>query len=467
MAMRDGSTSVDELRTFELFHGLPDDLLAWLIGVGRVVVWDDGDMFIEPGMEATDMYILLEGALRFRIAMPGQPVSVGMLEKGAATGLLPFSRMTKYPGRGTALGTLRYLEVNREHFQEMLTRSPELGKRLVGVMSDRVRSTEKAQQEREKLTALGKLSAGLAHELNNPSAAIMRASDALRQRLQTLTPLAGKLAACGLTADHIEAAEKLRALARTRVGEVRMTPLERGECEEAVGDWLQEHGVPEPWVLAETYVDVGLCEESLKQWASALPKSSIPHVLEWVEANLAADKLIEEIGDASCRISELVAAVKAYSHMDRGGDKQPTDVRQGLDSTLRMLGHELKKHKLTVEKAYDTDLPAVHAHAGELNQVWTNLLDNAIDASPAGGRLRVEARRDDGTVTVRIIDNGKGIPPEIRSRIFEPFFTTKPVGEGTGLGLDIVQRIITQQHGGQVACDSKPGETVFTVTLPL
>jgi signal transduction histidine kinase len=282
-----------------------------------------------------------------------------------------------------------------------------------------------------------------------------------------LTPLASKLASCGLTTDHIDAAENLRALARKRSGEVHMTPLERGECEEAVGDWLQEHGVPEPWVLAETYVDVGLCDGDLAKWAASLPQASIPHVLAWVEASIAADKLLEEIGDAGCRISELVAAVKAYSHMDRGGDKQPTDVRQGLDSTLRMLGHELKKHKLTVEKAYDTDLPAVHAHAGELNQVWTNLLDNAIDASPAGGRLRVEARRDDGTVTVRIIDNGKGIPPEIRSRIFEPFFTTKAVGEGTGLGLDIVQRIVTQQHGGQVAVDSKPGETVFTITLPV
>jgi signal transduction histidine kinase len=246
-----------------------------------------------------------------------------------------------------------------------------------------------------------------------------------------------------------------------------MTPIERGKCEEEVGDWLEEYGVPRPWVLAETFVDVGLCQGDMEKWASGGPDGSLANVLEWVEANLAADRLIAEIGEAGNRISDLVASVKAYSHMDRGLGKQPTDLRVGLDNTLRILGHEIKAKKITVERTIPEDLPAVLGYAGELNQVWTNLLDNAIDAAPEGGRIRIEAEKDDGAVEVRIIDNGGGIPDEIRDRIFEPFYTTKPVGEGTGLGLDIVQRIVTQQHSGSITVDSKPGRTIFTVILPV
>jgi signal transduction histidine kinase len=220
-------------------------------------------------------------------------------------------------------------------------------------------------------------------------------------------------------------------------------------------------------VLAETFVDVGLCQGDLQKWEAGTPNGSMGNVLEWVEANLAADRLIDEIGEAGNRISELVASVKAYSHMDRGLGKQPTDLRVGIENTLRILGHELKAKKITVEREIPDDLPTVFGYAGELNQVWTNLLDNAIDATPEGGRIRIEAVQDDGAVSVRIIDNGGGIPDEIRDRIFEPFYTTKPVGEGTGLGLDIVQRIVSQQHAGQVTLDSKPGETIFTVMLPV
>jgi signal transduction histidine kinase len=467
MSIREVSSSVEELQTLPIFSGLPVDLLQWLLQIGHVLEADEGDVFMEPGQAADVMFVVLSGALRLRVSMPGQPVAVFVEEKGDATGYLPYSRMTKFPARSTAMGLVRVLRIERTHFDEMLARSPLLGQRLVGVMSDRIRTAEKTTQQREKLTALGKLAAGLAHELNNPAAAIMRASDALRARLDTLTPLAGKLVSCGLTTAHIDAAEALRALAKSRIGTVHFTPLERGQCEEEVGEWLEEHGVPQPWIVAETYVDVGLCRADLDQWAAPLPSGSVAHVLAWVEASLATDRMLNEIGDAGSRISELVAAVKAYSHMDRGVDKQPTDVRQGLDSTLRMLGHELKKRKVNVERQYAADLPPVTAYPGELNQVWTNLIDNAIDAAPEGGRIRIEAAHEDSLVTVRIIDNGRGIAPEIQPRIFEPFFTTKPVGEGTGLGLDIVQRIVSQQHGGQVAVASKPGETVFTVNLPL
>ncbi len=474
MALRDGSTSVEELRGLHhpqqgrVFADLPEDFLAWLISVGGVKEGDDGDVFVEPNMPADEMSVILTGSIRMRFAMRGYPLTIIPFSAGAVTGLLPYSRMTTIPARVYAVGHTRVLYVHRRHFPEMIQRSPELVQRLVSVMSERIRSEEKYEQEREKMSALGKLAAGLAHELNNPAAAIVRATDSLRGRLQSLAIIADKLAAAGLTSDHIRAGEALRSLAHEREKTVNMTPLERGKCEEEVGDWLEEYGVPRPWVLAETFVDVGLCQGDLVKWAASDgPETSLSNVLEWVEANLASDRLIAEIGEAGNRISELVASVKAYSHMDRGLGKQPTDLRVGLDNTLRILGHELKVKKITVERTIPDDLPSVSGYAGELNQVWTNLLDNAIDAAPEGGRIRIELEKDDGAVAVRIIDNGGGIPEEIREKIFEPFYTTKPPGQGTGLGLDIVQRIVTQQHDGSITVASKPGETIFTVLLPV
>jgi signal transduction histidine kinase len=459
--------TVDELLTFPLFEGLPTDLLDWLLSVSELRVAADGDVFIEPDQSAQEMFIILSGGVRGRLSVRGQPLRIFTFGPGSATGLLPFSRMTKYPVRVTAIGPTRVLIVPQTHFQELLTRSPELGRRLVGLMSDRVRENTKVEQQREKMMALGKLAAGLAHELNNPAAAIARSADAMRQRLLAMTPLVGRLAACALTQTDIEAIERLRQVARERAEKVTLSPLERGECEDEVSDWLEARGVAQPWLLAETYVDAGLCLEELEKWTGLLPKVAVADVLAWIEMSLAAERLIDEIGSASGRISELVTSVKSYSHMDHAVDKQPADIHQGLESTLRMLGHELKVRRLTIERAYDAKLPHVPGYPGELNQVWTNLLDNAIDASPEGGRIRIETRREDGTVTIKIIDNGPGIPADVQSRIFEPFFTTKPVGEGTGLGLDIVRRIITQEHGGEVSVASQPGETIFTVTLPL
>jgi signal transduction histidine kinase len=459
--------TIEELESFPLFEGLPRDLLAWLIEVGELHDAPDGYVFSEVDQIAEEMFVVLSGEYRARLSVRGQPVRVLTFTPGMATGRLPFSRMTKYPVRSIAVGRTRVLIVKLSFFPEMLTRSPELGQRLVGVMSDRVREAEKSSQQREKMMALGKLAAGLAHELNNPAAAIVRSADGLRTRLKGLSPLVCELASHHLTEAHVESIEHLRDFARERSTTVKMTPIERGECEEEVGEWLEQRGVGQAWVVAETYVEAGLCRAELEQQTETLPKDALADVLAWVETTLASERLVDEIASAAGRISELVASVKSYSHMDRPVDKQPTDIHQGLDSTLRMLGHELKARHLKIDRAYAADLPAVPGYPGELNQVWTNLLDNAIDAAPEGGQIRIETRREDDAVTVQVMDNGSGIPAEIQSRIFEPFFTTKAVGEGTGLGLDIVRRIITQEHGGDISVQSRPGETVFTVTLPL
>jgi signal transduction histidine kinase len=244
--------------------------------------------------------------------------------------------------------------------------------------------------------------------------------------------------------------------------------LGRSRLEDAVGEWLEDHAVADPWALAGTLVESGVTTADLETLGSRVPGPAVHGAVAWVETMLDATRLSRNIRAASARISDLVQSVKTYSHLDRAVDKSPVDLREGIDSTLVMLGHKLKKKNLRLERAFADDTPKVTGYAGELNQVWTNLLDNAIDAAPDGGLIRVEASRDSATsAAVRVIDNGPGIPANIQARIFEPFFTTKPVGQGTGLGLDIVERIVVQQHGGSVEVDSVPGRTVLIVRLPV
>ena len=459
--------SIDDLRKVEVFAGLADDQLRWLAEHGEAAVYEAGQMIFRAGDPADTMVVILEGAVELLIGVGGQLVPTFVQYAGEVTGLLPYSRMQHYSGAGRAAGRLRVLQIHRRQFPEMLQAIPALGQRLVSVMADRVRDATRAQEQREKMSALGTLAAGLAHELNNPAAAVRRDAEVLESRMSSVATLAGRLCATGLAGSAL-----------TLLGEVvdavvaRPAPsldaMSRSRREDEVGEWLDGHGVQDPWTLAGTLVDAGVARDDLETLAARIPNEAMPGAIAWVETLLDATRLSRNIRAASARISDLVHSVKTYSHLDRAVDKTATDLREGLDSTLVMLGHKLKKKNLRLERAYADDLPMVPAYAGELNQVWTNLLDNAIDAAPAGGCIRIEAARESPTsVVVRIIDDGAGIPAEIQPRIFEPFFTTKPVGQGTGLGLDIVQRIVVQQHGGKVEVDSVPGRTVLNVRLPL
>jgi signal transduction histidine kinase len=459
--------TVDELRTLPIFEGLPDDLLEWLVRHGETLTLARNASIFEPGHPADRMIIVVSGAVHLQLLVGGQFFAAYTYQAGHVTGMLPYSRMTTFMGRGLAAEDTRLLTIGVELFDEMLRRSQELGRRLVAIMSDRVREATRGAQQREKMMALGTLAAGLAHELNNPAAAVRRAADALGERLRALPMLTARVLAGGLTEAQFRAAQRARDAAVARSSGQTLSPVERGRAEDAVGAWLDEHGVDEAWVLAETYVDSGWTVSDLEALVGAVPKESASDVLAWTESTLAAERLAHDITGASARISDLVGAVKLYSHMDRAQDKQATDLRNGLDSTIVMLGHKIKGKHARIERVFDEALPPVAVYPGEINQVWTNLLDNAIDAVLDGGVIRVEARHEADNVVVRIADNGHGIPTEIQSRIFEPFFTTKSVGEGTGLGLDIVQRIVTHHHGGHIDLQSKPGETVFTVRLPL
>jgi signal transduction histidine kinase len=348
----------------------------------------------------------------------------------------------------------------------MLAVSHELGQRLVAEMSDRVRGDVRLEQQREKMIALGRLSAGLAHELNNPTAAICRTSGNLGRRLAEQSALIMTMAQRNLKQETTKAIEHFQQVACSRKTDEVSSPLTRSDREEEFADWFAEHQIEDPWALASAYSDTGLSIEDLDRFAASVSADILNESLAWVAACVEIDQMIAEISECAGRVSELVSSVKAYSHMDRSPEHKPTDVREGLDNTLMMFGHKMKIKDIRLTRDYPKNLPAISGNAGELNQVWTNLIDNAIDAMPERGELGIRIESDDWGVIVRIIDNGQGIGDDIMNRIFDPFFTTKDVGGGTGLGLDIARRIV-QTHGGQIDVRSKPGRTEMYVRLPV
>ena len=354
-----------------------------------------GEMVFREGDPADSMFFILEGSIDLLIGVGGQMVPTFVQYAGEVTGLLPFSRMLKYSGAGraSARGPLRILRVHKDDFGEMLARIPVLGQRLVATMTDRVREATRAIQQREKMTALGTLSAGLAHELNNPAAAVRRNAEALETRLSGLASLAADLCSAGLDGASLRGLGTLAESLRQRPAPT-LDAMGRSRLEEALGEWLDEQGIAEAWTLAGALVDAGVTKADLETLGQQIPSGAVPSAVRWIETLVDATRLSLDIRAASARISELVQSVKTYSHMDRAGDKEAVDVREGLDSTLVMLGHKLKRKSLRLERDYAPDLPKVTAYPGELNQVWTNLIDNAIDAAPEGGLIRIEAGAD-------------------------------------------------------------------------
>jgi signal transduction histidine kinase len=455
--------TIDELRRVDVFSELTGDQLAWLAAHGTVETYESGDAIFAPGSEADTMVAVLEGTIEIVTSVGGQLVPFFTTRQGAVSGLLPFSRMRTYAGAGYASGRTRLFRLHQRHFDEMLHVAPELGPKLVGLMSDRVRESTRLAQQRDKMMALGKLAAGLAHELNNPAAAVRSGADRLQERLARLPVLTARLAA------HPAAAEACAALddVLPKGPLDDLSARERAAREDVLAQWLESRGIEESWVVAETLVAAGAAPEALDRATGPLPPAAVGDYVSWLEAVVGSRQLTTDIRNASARISELIGSIKVYSHMDRAASKEPIDVREGLDSTLVMLGHKLKRANVTLERLYADALPRIEAFPGELNQVWTNLIDNAVDAMPDGGTLRIEAEPDGSTLVVRVIDSGGGIPDTVQPHIFDAFFTTKPVGQGTGLGLDIVQRIVAQQHGGRIDVESQPGRTVFIVRLPI
>src|ERR1041385_1496125 len=460
---------VEALRRVHVFADLPDEQLQWFAGNSEDRHYAAGDVMFRKGDKPEAMIVYLEGETHAYWDEADHDV-VYIARAGESstevTGMLPFSRMTEFTVTGYAVTDVRALRFPVSLFPEMMQRMPVLVQRLVGIMSDRVREATTLDQQQDKLMALGKLSAGLAHELNNPAAGATRAANDLIETLKELRSADMRLCSHDLTGEQqtsIDAFER-KAIDHTATAK-QLNSLDQSDREEEVNEWLEAHGIEDPWKISANLVAAGMASAALEQLLGEIPATATADVLARVNCQLAAAKLASEIKTATARISELVGAVKEYSYMDQA-KVQELDVHKGLDNTLLILKYKLKKKNISVTRDYAESLPHIKAYGSELNQVWTNLIVNAVDAMNEGGTLKVRTKREPTDIMIEIRDNGAGIPPAVRTRIFEPFFTTKPVGEGTGLGLDTVARIV-RKHRGNVRFESKPGDTCFQVRLPV
>ncbi len=457
---------LEEIKRFDLFRSIPDDQLSWLIEKAACREYQDGDCVFKKGDPVEYMYVVVEGQMVFKLEQQGQFREMGQAFPGDATGTLPFSRVKEAIGFGVAVGTTRLLCLHKTHFREMVQRHYELAEALVHILTSRVREFTKTQQQNEKLMALGKLSAGLAHELNNPAAAVVRSATALRQNLGMVPEKFKGVMLMRLSPQQVDAVNDILFAKITTGRNTKLALMQRTALEDELTEWLESHNIQDVSAMAETLVDFGFGLAELDQILNEVSSGFLAPALEWLDNVLNTEKLVAEIEEASKRIASLVSAVKSYTHMDQAPDQQWTDLRIGIDSTLTMLRHELKQKNIQVKVDFPEELPKVRAFVGELNQVWTNLIDNAIAAMAPNGQLQIIARCDREFVVVSVIDNGHGISEEIQSQIFDPFFTTKKMDEGTGLGLDIVQRII-RRHNAEIKVKSSPGRTEFTVCLPI
>jgi len=457
--------TANDFHSIDVFQDQPDADLEWLASISEEFTAGANERPFNRGDDANEMMVVFEGSFQVFLFNSGQKMLFGTVEAGSISGLLPFSRMERFDGEGLTTSPVRIARIHKRHFMEMITRMPEVGKRLVGRMTDRVRETSRTAQQREKMMSLGKLSAGLAHELNNPAAAIRRSVSDLRERMEMMPQLVKRLTAHGLSPDQVEAARGA-LMACTAPTPGTLSTLDRSDKEDELVDWLEDHDVPYAYIVAEVLADEGVAAKNLDALVDLVDAEALPDVILWIEKGMAADRLLGEIEGAAGRISDLVASIKSYTHMDQAPERQWLDLHKGVDQTLVMLGHLIKKKSVHIEQDYAEDLPEVCAYPGEINQVWTNLLDNAIDAVDDGGLVRISTHREGELACVCIQDNGPGIPDDIAARIFEPFYTTKAPGSGTGLGLDIAQRIVTQ-HQGTIRLKSAPGSTSFEVCLPI
>jgi len=450
-----------EVLKIRVFEDQPHEELLWFISQCQERRVATGEIIMREGDVADFMMVMLEGEMRARSEHGSADGPVFVARAGDVTGMLPFSRLKVISVTGRAVLPSHFLAFPVVQFPELFKRLPELVRRLVGLLTDRVRSVTRAEQQHEKLAALGKLSAGLAHELNNPSAAARRSAAALRDCLARLRETARTTEIgpedCGLLAER---EEEIRATLKPAQFKDEFARVER---EEAIQSWLESHKVAEAWKLSPSLADAGLTDAQLASFAAVAGASVGPELTRFATL-LEMERIAEELEHSSARISDLIKAIKEYSYMDQG-PMQEVDIERGLETTLTIMNHKLKRG-IKVIREYTPNLPKVMSSGSELNQVWTNLIDNAADAMKSNGKLTIRTARENDFVLVEIADNGAGIPPEALSRIFDPFFTTKGVGEGTGLGLDVVSRIM-KNVGGHISVSSVPGDTRFQVRIPI
>jgi signal transduction histidine kinase len=457
------------LKTFEALEEVPEDQLQWLIDNSECLMLSDGDPITQIGQPIRGPHFIIKGGIRICMVQNGNIREVGAFGEGNITGYLPFSRGVIANVSSQAIGETQLLTFDTAKIRDMIHTQFELTQALVHVMTNRVRNFTTLQQQNEKMMALGKLSAGLAHELNNPASAIVRDSDSLLKHLKMQPGDFKSVIAIRMEPEQVDAVSEILFRILNDRQPLKLSLRQRSDKEDELNDLFDEMGIISEVDTVENLVEFGFQPDDIRAFGKYIPRQFLSPVLNWINNILVTERMVEDIGESSKRIADLVSSVKTFTHMDRAPDKQYADIHIGISNTLTMLGYKFKKGNITLAEEFDETLPPVKAFIGELNQVWTNLIDNALDAMEANGRgtLTIKTKKDGPFVQVSIIDDGPGIPADIQPRIFEPFFTTKEIGKGTGLGLEVVQRIVQQQHNGSIKVKSEPGHTEFMVCFPI
>ncbi len=454
------------LKSLESLADVPEDQLQWLLDKATCSSYPVGSPLFKKDDCIDKMHILLEGRFVLKVQQGNQFRTIGYFEQFEITGTLPYSRATTAIGEAIALEQAKVLSLPDSYFPEMIRDKHELTTALVHVMSSRIRKFTKLQQQNEKMLSLGKLSAGLAHELNNPSSAVIRSSGELKKHIALSTKTIEKLV--GLNIDKQVLTEVNKMLETiSELNKPALSMLELSELQDELADWLEDRELDETGEISEIFSEFQVDIDQLEKLESLLDEGELGIVLNWMAESMTTEKLIGEIGEASVRINDLVTSIKSYTHMDQAPERQKTNIHTGINNTLVMLKHKIKKNDIEVRTDFETTLPEVMVFVSETNQVWTNLIDNAIDAMENSDErvLTITTKSDNGFINVIVQDSGTGIPQEDLDKIFDPFYTTKGIGKGTGIGLDIVWQIVAQ-HNGTVEIESKPGNTRFIVCLP-
>jgi signal transduction histidine kinase len=455
----------DELRALSLFDGLTDDQLGELIEGSTELRVEPGAVLFREGEHADFWWVLLDGSIDLMRHIGREDIVVRIMDVPGrwAGGFRAWDESGVYLATGRGVTDGRVLRVPAQVLRDRFSAWFPFGRHLIEGLYHTARSIESTARQRDSLVALGTLAAGLTHEINNPAAAATRAVDALETACHTLLSSLGQLAQGEISARQFTALDALRREIEPRAPV--QDPLALADHEAALASWLSRHSIVCEWTIAPPLAAAGATTAWCERVALVLEGPALGPGLEWIASTLSAATLLSELKDSSRRISELVGAVKSYSQLDRASMQQ-INVTDGIESTLLMLGYKLRDG-VTIVRDYSADVARIEAYPGELNQVWTNLIDNAIDAMAGAGTLRLSTRAEGNVVVVEVGDTGPGMPPHVAARAFEPFYTTKDVGKGTGLGLDIARRIVVERHGGAINIDSRPGKTVLQVRLPV
>jgi len=457
---------VKDLRPLFLFEALTDSQLRQLVAAGDEVHFEEGQELFKEGDPADCWWVLLEGQVSI-VRRAGREAAIVMMTMERpgqwAGGFHAWDESSQYLATAKAVTTGRMFRLRSWELGQLTREWFPFGVHLIQGFFQTVRRMDTMSRERERLIGLGQIAAGLGHELNNPASATARAVDALHESFDTLLRSVSGLAEQSLPPERFVAIDALRReIDPTRAS---TDPLQVADREAELSSWLDKHGVKDAWRLAPDLAASGVDTQWCDRAAAILEGETLATGLEWVASALATQGLLSEIKDSTHRVSALVDDVRSYSQLDRA-PLQEIDVTDGIESTLKMLEPKLRRG-ISVVRDYGADVPQIEAAPAELNQVWTNLIDNAVDAMEGSGTLRIATRVDDDDVVVEIADTGPGMPLEVQARAFDPFFTTKDVGKGTGLGLDISRRIVVERHNGQIFIELRPGETVLSVRLPI